>query len=521
MNKQAFRNRMQQLKQYREQNPGKTYLDFKKYADGGKTKDINTERQQQQDIPTLPLKLQSWITPKNAFKWDWSDIKTKLPKVKGFGFTSALDLIDMAADEYEIQHSTNPQQTRRYRDYQTRSAIGLEDQGLEKLYKTTPKMADGGEIPPTKPIIPEDPIPYKGTLYKDRYGKKYTLDQVNDYYDNSTDEIDRFTGKPLIRGLKPLVDLEDAANVTPLGDAISAYDAYTAAKNDDWSGFGLAMLGLLPYVPSKIYASRGISKPKVHREIPKVNRQIEENAKNALLDEKQRYIDQVIKTRNETYDAIEQLTEDPAYLRRAEEVLDNYGDDYIRSYADMMVAYNEDPSILPYVAELDRSIEENYSKSASMAKEKDGYALRINRDVVLPYRTYHELNHYSDLLKSGTTDVNDGNKMFKKMQKDLTKNIGDGHDAYMRMPTEQKAHMNTLREYLHDNKFISQRDEKVTPQFMQKVMDYLDYYNIMHESQRAAKQFKNINTYTKWFNQVPLLGVGAMGIYSYENKDSK
>lgn len=33
MDRQAFRNRMQQLKQYREQNPGKTYLDFKKYSD--------------------------------------------------------------------------------------------------------------------------------------------------------------------------------------------------------------------------------------------------------------------------------------------------------------------------------------------------------------------------------------------------------------------------------------------------------------------------------------------------------
>lgn len=37
MDRQAFRNRMQQLKQYREQNPGKTYFDFKAYADGGIT----------------------------------------------------------------------------------------------------------------------------------------------------------------------------------------------------------------------------------------------------------------------------------------------------------------------------------------------------------------------------------------------------------------------------------------------------------------------------------------------------
>lgn len=35
MDRQAFKQRMQQLKQYREQNPGKTYLDFKKYAEGG------------------------------------------------------------------------------------------------------------------------------------------------------------------------------------------------------------------------------------------------------------------------------------------------------------------------------------------------------------------------------------------------------------------------------------------------------------------------------------------------------
>lgn len=73
MDRQAFRNRMQQLKQYREQNPGKTYLDFKKYA-------------------------------------------------------------------------------------------------------------EGGEIPPSnKPIIPEEPQPYKGKLYKDRYGRKYTEDQLNTF----------------------------------------------------------------------------------------------------------------------------------------------------------------------------------------------------------------------------------------------------------------------------------------------------------------------------------------------------
>lgn len=144
MDRQAFKQRMQQLKQYREQNPGKTYLDFKKYA-------------------------------------------------------------------------------------------------------------EGGEIPPSnKPIIPEEPQPYKGKLYKDRYGRKYTEDQINEYYDSSTDEIDRFTGKPFIRGLKPVGDIEDAANATPVGDAISAYDTYKALKNKDWEGAGLAAMGLIPFMPMTV-----------------------------------------------------------------------------------------------------------------------------------------------------------------------------------------------------------------------------------------------------------------------------
>jgi hypothetical protein len=53
----------------------------------------------------------------------------------------------------------------------------------------------------------------------------------------------------LVRGLKPLLDLEDAANFTPVGDAVAAYDVYDAVSNRDWSGAGLAALGLVPFMP--------------------------------------------------------------------------------------------------------------------------------------------------------------------------------------------------------------------------------------------------------------------------------
>lgn len=48
------------------------------------------------------------------------------------------------------------------------------------------------------------------------------------------------SGRPLEEGLKPVFSLEDAANMTPIGDAISAKDAYDAVKNKDWLGAGLA-----------------------------------------------------------------------------------------------------------------------------------------------------------------------------------------------------------------------------------------------------------------------------------------
>ena len=132
--------------------------------------------------------------------------------------------------------------------------------------------AEGGEIPPTnRPVIPEEPQPYKGKLYKDRYGRKYTEDQLADYYDNSTDEIDRFTGKPFIRGLKPVGDLEDAANVTPVGDAISAYGVYNAIKNSDWEGAGLAALGLMPFMSTGNKLFKRSAKASKSRYIPKVD----------------------------------------------------------------------------------------------------------------------------------------------------------------------------------------------------------------------------------------------------------
>lgn len=53
-------------------------------------------------------------------------------------------------------------------------------------------------------------------------------------------------GRPLQQGLKPVFDLEDAANLTPVGDVITTKDIYNSVKESDWSNAGLAALTLLP-----------------------------------------------------------------------------------------------------------------------------------------------------------------------------------------------------------------------------------------------------------------------------------
>lgn len=75
-------------------------------------------------------------------------------------------------------------------------------------------------------------------------------------------------GRPLQQGLKPVFDLEDAANLTPVGDVLSAKEAYDAVKQNDWLGAGLAGLGFIPFIP------KGVRR--IARQTPTVNRTFEQ-----------------------------------------------------------------------------------------------------------------------------------------------------------------------------------------------------------------------------------------------------
>lgn len=182
----------------------------------------------------------------------------------------------------------------------------------------------------------------------------------------------------------------------------------------------------------------------------------------------------------------------------------------------MTILYH--PDVLPNVQLMDE-----LKKAGSMRRTADGkfiYKRNPDNDYI-PNTAEHELSHFTDLLKSGRPDAHAGNNVFYQMTKDLTKRVGDKHDDYFLLPTEQKAHMNQLREWMFQNGYINRRDQKVTPEYMSKIMKQLNNVEGMKGVQRAAQQFKSNKTFTKWFNSVPLIGAGLLGVNKYFTDEDK
>lgn len=115
------------------------------------------------------------------------------------------------------------------------------------------------------------------------------------------------SGRPLEEGLKPAFSLEDAANMTPIGDAISVKDAYDAVKNRDWLGAVLAAITMIPFVPTTV---RNLSGIKLYQ--------------------------QATEDRNASY---ERLIENEDTLRRAANFDKKYGTNYVKTYTKQLQNY--------------------------------------------------------------------------------------------------------------------------------------------------------------------------------------
>ena len=324
------------------------------------------------------------------------------------------------------------------------------------------------------------------------------------------------SGRPLEEGLKPVFSLEDAANMTPIGDAISAKDTYDAVKNRDWLGAGLAALTVIPFVPNAIKRVTPTVRRTGTDQIDRILRAQNKEAKMAT------------RLNNETYNIAERLMDDPSYMRRAQQVKNKYGDDYTSIYADIINAYNESPELLPKAKgslSLGEARGKMQTQGSATTRHKEGgdfpkigeYDYMFNIDRGVPYgSTTHEINHFSDFLKNQSPDAVGSSNMYKWMRSAI-KPYSDSVSKYFSSPTEQKAYMNQLREFMYANKMIDTRDQVVTPSLIKTALDKLP--KGMDSIKKASDQFKSLKSYTKWFNTVSLLGVGAIGANKYFTND--
>lgn len=560
MDKQAFKQRMQNLKSYRENNPGKGYWDWKvqAYQNGG---DIPLWQQYQYSGPSYQDVL-------DDLKQNSPSTYNQLQQSKAADSQSSSEIVRYVDSKGRLQSTSNLQGlspvitsdylpgigdamevTQIVQDVKNEDYV---NQANEKHAQTWDFRGNNSNlkddqgnyyIDPNRQLTPEDisNMRSKGAKIPEQWESledadiseltntfAYNLSQDPIYFMANGGEIgdpdDEFTkaintklgrtpdGRPLQQGLKPVFDLEDAANLTPVGDAIAAKDMYNAAMDKDWTGLGLAAASMIPFVPSGM---RKINKK--FKQIPSVHKDTQQ-----LLDAKFQELDKLAQRKadygNEQYRIMERVMEDPSYMNRAREVKQKFGDDYSIPYADMFIAYNVDPDVLPNVQLMDE-----LKKAGSMRRTADGkfiYKRNPDNDYI-PNTAEHELSHFTDLLKSGRPDAHAGNNVFYQMTKDLTKRVGDKHDDYFLLPTEQKAHMNQLREWMFQNGYINRRDQKVTPEYMSKIMKQLNNVEGMKGVQRAAQQFKSNKTFTKWFNSVPLIGAGLLGVNKYFTDEDK
>lgn len=236
--------------------------------------------------------------------------------------------------------------------------------------------------------------------------------------------------------------------------------------------------------------------------------------------------DDAIESRNRI---IEDLYSNPAYMERARQIQNTYGDNYAQVYEDIINQYNTNYWNLPnpVIKQLD-------AKAKMQAKDAavnryitrrqpagyDDFEYQINRNLTeIDYPTArHELGHYVDFNLAKSSNPDYSNSMFAELKRDLSKQknplFPDKTDYYSK-GTEQKSYMNTLREYMFKTDMINNIGDKVTSRQIKKAIRSLP--KDMRSIEAAYLQFATPGQYTKWFNKIPLLGTYPIVNKQFQN----
>lgn len=317
-------------------------------------------------------------------------------------------------------------------------------------------------------------------------------------------------GRPLQQGLKPVFDLEDAANLTPVGDVLSAKEAYDAVKQNDWLGAGLAGLGFIPFIP------KGVRR--IARQTPTVNRTFEQKVAEMekRVGNRRKMMEEFYDQRNRTYE----LLNTPEARRRAADIDQKYGTEYNKVYDKLTKEYED---ITSYVNMVEPEFVKDPDAFARIKPAKSGKKISLSEDNITKPEDFptglirHEIGHYVDeMAYPGGVPNNAYLRQLGKPSKyrpfEEVKDIFRSPDKalqdyrYLRNPTEKKSIMNQFDEYLMNN-YTPSMYPQTTKEFKEAIEKAPDIHRNMklllkihNKPSILFKDFKNrplVNNTTK------------------------
>lgn len=317
-------------------------------------------------------------------------------------------------------------------------------------------------------------------------------------------------GRPLQQGLKPVFDLEDAANLTPVGDVLSAKEAYDAVKQNDWLGAGLAGLGFIPFIP------KGVRR--IARQTPTVNRTFEQKVAEMekRVSNRRKMMEEFYDQRNRTYE----LLNTPEARRRAADIDQKYGTEYNKVYDKLTKEYED---ITSYVNMVEPEFVKDPDAFARIKPAKSGKKISLSEDNITKPEDFptglirHEIGHYVDeMAYPGGVPNNAYLRQLGKPSKyrpfEEVKDIFRSPDKalqdyrHLRNPTEKKSIMNQFDEYLMNN-YTPSTYPQTTKEFKEAIEKAPDIHRNMklllkihNKPSILFKDFKNrplVNNTTK------------------------
>ena len=304
-------------------------------------------------------------------------------------------------------------------------------------------------------------------------------------------------GRPLQQGLKPVFDLEDAANLTPVGDVLSAKEAYDAVKQNDWLGAGLAGLGFIPFIP------KGVRR--IARQTPTVNRTFEQKVAEMekRVSNRRKMMEEFYDQRNRTYE----LLNTPEARRRAADIDQKYGTEYNKVYDKLTKEYED---ITSYVNMVEPEFVKDPDAFARIKPAKSGKKISLSEDNITKPEDFptglirHEIGHYVDEMAYPGGVPN--NAYLRQLGKPSKYRPFEQDYRYLRNPTEKKSIMNQFDEYLMNN-YTPSTYPQTTKEFKEAIEKAPDIHRNMklllkihNKPSILFKDFKNrplVNNTTK------------------------